>query len=448
MDKLTRCAIYIRVSTEEQAIHGLSLDAQKKDLTDYAKHHNYEIVDYYIDEGKTARKKLSNRKELTRMLSDVKDGKIDLIIFTKLDRWFRNVKDYYKVQEVLEKYNVNWKTTKENYDTGTANGRLHINIMLSVAQDEADRTSERIKAVFENKLKNKEPISGSLPIGYKIENKRVVIDDEKKELALDVFNLYYLYHSQYEVLLKIIDKYGVSLCEKTIKRMLQNKIYIGEYRGYPNFCEPLIEQSKFDEIQKILISRSKTPSKTGREFVFTGLLVCKECQHKLIANTQVRPYGRKEYVSYKCHQYYIRHICNHSKIIYEHNLEDYIINNLENELIKYQHLTSTGKTKKKEQKINKSQIKNKLEKLKELYINDLIDIDMYKKDYDKYMNILNSSNQEENSQKDYSHIESFLKSNYKDIYYQLSKKERRVLLSSVIKEIVIDKENKINITFK
>ena len=78
-------------------------------------------------------------------------GKIDIVVFTKLDRWFRNIAEYYKVQEVLETHNVNWKTIHEDYDTSTASGRLKINIMLSVAQDEADRTSERIKAVFDSK---------------------------------------------------------------------------------------------------------------------------------------------------------------------------------------------------------------------------------------------------------------------------------------------------------
>lgn len=448
MNSLTRCAVYIRVSTEEQAIHGLSLEAQKKDLIDYAKRNNYEIVDFYIDEGKTARKKLNNRKELTRMLSDVKEGKIDLIIFTKLDRWFRNVKDYYKVQEILEKYNVDWKTTKENYDTSTARGRLHINIMLSVAQDEADRTSERIKAVFENKLRNKEPISGSLPIGYKIQDKKVVIDNEKKDIALDVFNLYYLYHSQYEVLLKILDKYDISLCEKTIRRMLQNRIYIGEYRGHSNFCEPLIDEHRFNEIQKLLFSRSKTPSKTGRDFIFTGLLVCKECNHNLVANAQIRTYGRKEYVVYKCNQHYARHICEHSKVIYEHALEDYIINNLEDELKNYEQSIFLGKEKKKTKKVNKSQIKNKLEKLKDLYVNDLIDLEMYKKDYTKYMKMLNDINQEESVQKDFSHIQSFLNSNYKSVFQNLSKKEKRMLLNSVIDKIIIDKDNRISMLFK
>ena len=174
---MTRVALYLRVSHEEQVISHLSLDAQKEALTKHAKERGYSIVDIYADEGITARKQLKKRKELQRLLEDVKKDKIDLILVTKLDRWFRNIKDYYAVQEILEAHNCNWRTIFENYDTSTASGRLHINIMLSVNQDECDRTSERIKAVFKHKKENKEVCSGSVPYGHYIdENKHLQID--------------------------------------------------------------------------------------------------------------------------------------------------------------------------------------------------------------------------------------------------------------------------------
>ena len=88
---MIRTALYIRVSTEEQAMHGLSLEAQDAALTDYANKNDLTIVNRYIDDGITARKAMTKRRALMRLLDDVKAGKIDQIIFTKLDRWFRNV---------------------------------------------------------------------------------------------------------------------------------------------------------------------------------------------------------------------------------------------------------------------------------------------------------------------------------------------------------------------
>ena len=92
---MIRVALYIRVSTQEQSLHGLSLESQKEALISYANKHNMQIVDIYADEGITARKALNKRLEFQRLISDVKQGKIDLILVTKLDRWFRNIKDYH-----------------------------------------------------------------------------------------------------------------------------------------------------------------------------------------------------------------------------------------------------------------------------------------------------------------------------------------------------------------
>ncbi|MFT8352164.1 recombinase family protein [Clostridium saccharoperbutylacetonicum] len=444
---MIRCAIYIRVSTEEQVIHGLSIETQKDTLTEYAKDNNFEIVDYYIDSGKTARKGINNRLELQRLLEDVKNNKIDLIIFTKLDRWFRNVRDYHKVQEILEDNKVHWKTVLESYDTSTSNGRLHINIMLSVAQDEADRTSERIKVVFQNKLKNGEAISGSLPLGYKILGKKVVIDEKTTSIAKDIFDLYYYYQSQTRVLKEIINKYNINLCDKTIYRILHNKIYIGEYRGHTDFCEPLINKDYFYKIQEIMKNRNIPYVSTNRIFLFTGLIRCKECNHKMVANAQIRnrKSGKVEYILYKCNQFYIRKLCTHNKVIYENKIEKYLLENIKNEIKKiiYKYeleenaVSSTPK-------INKTQIKRKLEKLKELYINDLIDIEMYKTDFDKYTELLNTKIETE-KKRDLQPLKDFYNTDIKSLYRLMTKEEKRILWRTVVKEIVIDSENKIKI---
>ncbi|MFI3202655.1 MAG: recombinase family protein, partial [Eubacteriales bacterium] len=119
---MTRIAIYIRVSTEEQHLHGLSLQAQRKALEEYANQMNYTVIDYYADEGISARKPMKYRKELLRLLEDVKNHRIDMILVTKLDRWFRNIKDYNITEEILSAHNCYWKTIYENYDSSTANG--------------------------------------------------------------------------------------------------------------------------------------------------------------------------------------------------------------------------------------------------------------------------------------------------------------------------------------
>ena len=158
-DERPRTALYIRVSSDEQARHGLSLDEQRETLQQYAKEKGMQVVGIYTDEGCSARKALNRRKALKNLLHDVEQGQIDLILFIKLDRWFRNIADYYRVQDILDKHKVNWLAIQEDYNTLTTSGRLALNIRLSIAQNESDMTADRIKFVFEGKKRRREALT-------------------------------------------------------------------------------------------------------------------------------------------------------------------------------------------------------------------------------------------------------------------------------------------------
>ena len=97
-----RAALYIRVSTEEQAVHGLSIEAQREALDAWAETAGVQVARHYIDAGISARKSAAKRPELQRLLADVEAGLIDLVVFTKLDRWFRNIAEYYKCESRVE----------------------------------------------------------------------------------------------------------------------------------------------------------------------------------------------------------------------------------------------------------------------------------------------------------------------------------------------------------
>ena len=300
---MTRVALYIRVSTSEQVVNGLSLEAQREALENYAKERGYNIVDVYADEGITARKKLSNRKELQRLLEDVKNDKIDLILVTKLDRWFRNIKDYYQVQDILEAHNCNWRTIFENYDTSTASGRLHINIMLSVNQDECDRTSERIKAVFEHKRENKEVCSGSVPYGYYIdENKHLQIDEEKAKEIQDAYNYYELHNNMMQTRNYLSDKYGYITYSAT-RRRLTHEAYIGTINGIKDFCPAIISEKQYNNVQRLISMNKKQykPKAPQEEYIFSGMLRCKLCGSVLNSNRMLK--NGVPYKLYRCRKF-------------------------------------------------------------------------------------------------------------------------------------------------
>ena len=106
-----RVALYIRVSGEEQKMKGLSLEAQQERLEEYARERGWIIVGTYIDAAKTARKEMRKRTEFQKMIASVKRDEVDLLLFCRLDRWFRSVADYYKIMEILQAHHCDWKTT-------------------------------------------------------------------------------------------------------------------------------------------------------------------------------------------------------------------------------------------------------------------------------------------------------------------------------------------------
>ncbi len=129
MSKLIRVACYVRVSHQEQKLHGISLDAQRDKLREYAEKHGLKIVEWYEDEGISGRKLIKHRPALQRMLKDAQADKFDRILFIKLDRFFRSVAEYHECMKMIEP--VVWTATEERYDLASANGRAFVNMKFN-----------------------------------------------------------------------------------------------------------------------------------------------------------------------------------------------------------------------------------------------------------------------------------------------------------------------------
>jgi len=442
---MQRAGLYIRVSTEEQAMHGYSLEAQREALTKYAKEHDLFIVDYYMDDGASARKKYTTRKEFMRMLRDVEADKLDLILFIKLDRWFRSVSDYYKVQEILDAHHVNWKTTEEQYDTTTTNGRLYTNIRLSLAQDESDRTSDRIKFVFASKLERREVITGRVPPGFKIENKHLVHDPEKVDMIRDLFQHFAEHGSKHGALQYIYDTYGVKIDRHYFQHMLHNTLYKGEFRGIPDFCEPIIEPALFDRLSTAPNVKA-TPSR--RIYIFSGLMVCASCGGHMTGRHSSNTSGG-QYIYYRCNQYSNYKTCTNDKLANEKFIEQWLLDNVEDEIRKYlaDYKLAAAKQKKQKPLIDRAAIKRKLSHLKELYVNEMIDLEEYRRDYELYTAQLAEIPEPEKPKVNIQGLEDFLNSDFKSGYRSLSREKQRTLWRNIIREIRIDAQKNISISF-
>ena len=183
---MKRVALYARVSTENQHDND-SIPAQVDALKKYAKDHNYYVRGVFIDDGVSGTL-LDERDESQKLLELVKRGEIDLILFCKLDRWFRNVRHYLNTQSILDEYNVPWRAIWENYEVESPGGRLMVTQMMSFAEFEAANTALRINKVCDYKKTRREVVSGKVPFGYKIVDKHMVIDEDKADTVRKVFD--------------------------------------------------------------------------------------------------------------------------------------------------------------------------------------------------------------------------------------------------------------------
>lgn len=433
-----RVALYARVSTEEQAIHGLSIAVQQENLRNWANENHHTIVDVYVDAGISARKPASKRPDLQRLLDDVRAGKIDMIVFTKLDRWFRNVKEYYKVQDVLDKHHVCWKTIEEEYETETSAGRFKVNIMLSVAESEADRTSERIKVINKNKRENGLCHHGTQPLGLKIVKGKLIEDPETAPIVRDVFRYFIATQSVTSTGRYLLSKYGITRSYKNTKQMLKNKRYIGIADNGEQLYLPIVPPMDFNLAQSIMAERSARHSGDYTQkhiYLFTGIVFCAECGRRL-SGTMSHLHDR-EYVYYKCPSYAGRS-CTHLRREREESLEKYMIDHILSGCIDY-NAAITQQSAAAKPTIDRAAVKRKMEKLKDLYLSDLIDREMYEADYLVLKKQLETPEPEKCEPIDIDALKSAM-----GAYDDLGPLERREFWRRIVKKISVDQDGGIN----
>ena len=359
-----RVCLYCRVSTEEQARHGLSMGAQLDALRKFATAHQYNVVGEFADEGISARCAYKKRPALMKLLDAVERDEVDLILFCKLDRWFRNVAAYYQVQPFLDAHHVAWQAIHEDYETITASGRMKVNIMLSVAENEADRTSERIRFVFDSKRERGEVTSGSVALGFKIVNKRLAVDEETMPIVRDMFKFFIDVRSLTDTRNMLEHRYGLHRSYSGVKKMLTNKKYLNP-----------VGRDTFVKVQELLASASTRRPVPKRVYLFQGIIYCRECGSRMISNAK----GARMDIYYLCskhHQYHDEY-CANKKYYNEKSIESFLLNNIIPAINDYNAsiVEAAAPT------VDTEKIKKKMAKLKDLYLDDLITKDVYEADY-------------------------------------------------------------------
>ncbi len=459
--------LYPRVSTDDQVREGFSLDEQEKEMKKLCMYKNYQIYKVYREEGVSA--KNMNRPKFQEMMQDLKDGKINRIIVYKLDRLTRSIQDLEVICKLIEKYHCSLDSVSEEINTDTAMGVFFIRMTTILAQLEIERTSERTKFGLKGAAKNGH-FCGKAPIGYRKINKELVIDDLESEVVKEIFDDYVNGLSVCTITKKLNNKNTLNRNWRTttIDRMLSNYIYCGDYLygkraknmkpiHLENICPAIIDKETFKMVQTQKARNLKNYTRK-HTYVYMQKIVCSKC-NKIMGGSSTTSRNKPTQIYYKCNCCNTR--INEKKIekplmlflndmldyylLIDNNFKSFFNEDLNIEIDKYNKMLD---------KCNK-----KLKKIKEAYLDDLIDKDEFIteeksiksqiNDLEFKLNHLNNANNNENNKKDlnlYYNLLQLEKMKYKSYYVRkdglwnkLTKEQKSKLIMKYIDSIEIER---------
>jgi site-specific DNA recombinase len=396
-EETLKTGIYMRVSTEEQAREGFSIHAQKEKLSKYANANDWEIVDFYVDDGISG-KNIQDRPDALRLIEDVKNGKVTNVLVYKLDRLTRSVKDLISLIELFESHECCFNSVTEKLDTSNAVGRMFIKIIGIFAEFERENLAERVSFGYEQKTRegNYTNTNGVNGYDYIVGSGDLVINEEERIIVERIYEEYLNGTSMLKIAKmlnteKVPSKRGGYWSQSTIKSILTNPLYIGKIRyGVSKKLQPrafsvdgtqdaIIDNDTFERVQNLIQKRKhfhtkKYPSENA---FFSTVLKCSNCGASF--HSKMQKQKGKYYITYYCNNKQIGK-CNKSGISHIKVLNaflEYIDNYKLNSNI------TIETNKKNDVKLSKIQteiesIEKKRKRLQMLFINEEIDTNDYK----------------------------------------------------------------------
>lgn len=289
-----RVIIYVRVSTQEQAKEGYSIQEQIDRLTKYCEAMGWTVYKIYTDPGYTGA--TMDRPALSQLIRDVKAGRADKVLVYKLDRLSRSQLDtLYLIDKVFLANNTDFVSMNENFDTSTPFGRAMIGILAVFAQLEREQIKERMMMGKEARAKEgKYAGSWAVPIGYDYipEKDALVVNEYERMQVLDIFDMFFSGVS-IKRMIEICNEKGYkhkhgTWNDKTIRNVMRSKTYLGmlRFRGdwVQGLHDPIISQATHEKAVKMLDERKEAYEKNRRagkvQSYLGGLLHCKHCDGK------------------------------------------------------------------------------------------------------------------------------------------------------------------------
>jgi DNA invertase Pin-like site-specific DNA recombinase len=269
--KRQRCAIYTRKSTEHNLdLEFNSLDAQREACEAYIKsqaHEGWRLIPDHYDDGGLSGASL-NRPSLQRLLDEVRNGRIDIILVYKVDRLTRSLADFAKLVELFDQHGVSFVSITQSFNTTSSMGRLTLNVLLSFAQFEREVIGERVRDKIAASKRKGLWVGGPVPLGYLTDGKKLVVMPTEAKIVRTIFALY-LEIGSIAALAEALEckgirtkvrplsngesRGGIPFGVGALAHLLRNRFYVGEidYRGeiHPGEHEAILDRPLFDKVQ-------------------------------------------------------------------------------------------------------------------------------------------------------------------------------------------------------
>ena len=259
-----RCAVYTRVSTDEQTNREYnSLHAQRDACEAYVASQRAEgwvlVEDCYDDGGYSGG--TLDRPALRRLLADIEAGLIDVVVVYKIDRLSRSLMDFTRLVEIFDRHGVTFVSVTQSFNTTTSVGRLTLNILLSFAQFEREVIGERIRDKFAASRARGMWMGGSVPLGYDVGDRKLVVNETEAATVRRIFTGFSEIGSGTK-LTKVLRSEGVTtkrgkpIDKGDIYKLVNNRTYVGEvmHKGnvYPGEHQGIISRELWSRVHQIL----------------------------------------------------------------------------------------------------------------------------------------------------------------------------------------------------
>lgn len=332
-------ALYIRVSTDEQAEHGYSLDAQKERLILSCQSQGWLDYKVYMDDGYTGTN--LERPALKRMLRHIDEGKISSVFVYKLDRLSRRQKDILElIEDRFEKNNVSFSSHQEKIDTSTAFGKAMLGVLAVFAQLDRDMIVERLTVGRRQRVSLGKWYGGREPFGYSWnkELQQLEIKADEARIIKEIFNMYVDGQSRLSIAEWASKRTTERVIDHNIVRdILTRPVYKGKFNNagktVDGLHDAIISEELWEQAQKETLRRRNGISARG-DFLLTGLLKCGVCGGNIVHVKRRSVKGQKEYLYelYACTHQHVRpknsdHICSMG-YIRRSAVEEFVVDNI------------------------------------------------------------------------------------------------------------------------